>query len=453
MKRALLYIRVSDENQEEKNSLAYQEKEVLEYCKYKKYIIYKKISEVGSAWREGERKGFEELENEIEKGNFDVLILYSISRLARNQYVAHTIMHKLRMNDIEYEVVTEPYLNSNSPFSKQMFALLASQAEMESDLKSDIVRRRMYQKAKEGYWLFPPPLGYDLKENILYPNDEAKKVKDIYNDLILGSPINILTKKYFISNPGIKRVLTNVAYLGKTKFGFEGRDKKGKRVNNKPGEIFEGKHEAIIDEETFYIVQNILQSIKYKHFSIVKNTERHNFILSGLLCHISCLETSKMYGRSVLRKNGNKYEYYLCCKRGCNFIILKKDVEDVVLEELKKYALNINLGEGKREKENLSRKINQLQKKRENLIDAYTEGYLERKIFKKKIDKIENSLDILQKKHKEEIKEPINLNNKLKRLLKNFDKKNYLEQKRILCLFIEKIVVYDKENIEIFFKF
>ena len=93
MKKALLYIRVSDEMQEEKNSLAYQEKEVMEYCKYKKYEVYKKIAEVGSAWREGERKGFEELEYEIEKANFDILVLYSISRLARNQYVAHTIMH------------------------------------------------------------------------------------------------------------------------------------------------------------------------------------------------------------------------------------------------------------------------------------------------------------------------------------------------------------------------
>ena len=453
MKKALLYIRVSDEMQEEKNSLAYQEKEVMEYCKYKKYEVYKKIAEVGSAWREGERKGFEELEYEIEKANFDILVLYSISRLARNQYVAHTIMHKLRMNEIEYEVVTEPFLNSNSPFSKQMFALLASQAEMESDLKSDVVRRRMLQKTREGYWLFQPPMGYDLKDNILYPNNEAEKVRNMYKDLISGYPINELCRKYSISNPGVRRVLTNVAYLGKTKFGFEGRDKKGKRVTNKPGEIFDGKHEAIIDEETFYIAQNVLKSIRNKHFSIVKHLERPSFILSGLLFHVSCLETAKMHGRSILRKNGSRYEYYLCCKRGCNFSILKNNIEPVVIDELKKYASGMNLGKKEDKKENFSSKIKQLEKKKENLIDAYTEGYLEREIFRKKMNEVESSLVMFRKENKKEEKKPVNLDKKLKKLLKNFDEKDCLEQRKILCLFIDKIVVHDKENVEIFFKF
>ena len=185
----------------------------------------------------------------------------------------------------------------------------------------------------------------------------------------------------------------------------------------------------------------------------MKHLERPSFILSGLLFHASCLETAKMYGRSVLRKSGNRYEYYLCCKRGCHFSILKNNIETAVINELKKYASVISLGKKENKKEDFSKKIKHLEKKKENLIDAYTEGYLEREIFRKKMNEVESSLAMFRKEDKKEEKRPVNLDKKLKKLLIDFDEKDHLEQKRILCLFIDKIVVHDKENVEIFFKF
>ena len=39
MKKALIYLRVSDIMQEEKDSLSNQEKQAIEYCNFKKYKV------------------------------------------------------------------------------------------------------------------------------------------------------------------------------------------------------------------------------------------------------------------------------------------------------------------------------------------------------------------------------------------------------------------------------
>lgn len=58
-------------------------------------------------------------------------------------------------------------------------------------------------------------------------------VRDIYRDFISETSYAELCRRYSFSTTGIKRILTNVAYIGKTKFGFEGKDKDTeKRVNN-----------------------------------------------------------------------------------------------------------------------------------------------------------------------------------------------------------------------------
>ena len=131
MKKALIYLRVSDQVQEDRDYLSKQEEQAVEYCEFKKYHIYKVIKEVGSG-RKDDRAGFMELEDEIEDNTFDVLIFYELSRLARDTYVIHKLIKSLRVKEIEFESITEPHLNSESPTSKLMLSFKASLAEIES---------------------------------------------------------------------------------------------------------------------------------------------------------------------------------------------------------------------------------------------------------------------------------------------------------------------------------
>jgi site-specific DNA recombinase len=71
----------------------------------------------------------------------------------------------------------------------------------------------------------------------LVPAENSFIVQEIYQ-AFLNSDISLtqLAKKYNLSVNGLKKVLTNVTYLGKVKFG---------------GQIAQGKHPALLSQELF----------------------------------------------------------------------------------------------------------------------------------------------------------------------------------------------------------
>jgi len=96
--------------------------------------------------------------------------------------------------------------------------------------------------------------------------------------------------------------IKNVIYIGKIEYG---------------GQIYEGQHPAIIDEETFKKVQEKLAENRMIRRS-TKNTD-----CSGLLTHLLKCKTcaTTMFHTYSLKNGKHKYRYYLCSnaqKRGYN---------------------------------------------------------------------------------------------------------------------------------------
>ncbi len=451
MKKVLIYLRVSDPNQEIRDSLIKQEEQVKKYCEFKGYHIYKTIKEVGSGRRD-DRDGFRELEKEIEKNTFDILIFYELSRLARNTYVLHSLINSLRMKKIKFESVTESYLNSDSPTSKLMLSFMASMAEMESDTLSKRVGTRMKYYVSQGYWMHPAPKGYTLKDRILYiDKEEAEVVRSIYKSFIKEASYSKLCREYNLSQPGLKRVLTNVAYLGKTKWGFEGRDKDtGKRGLRAGGEIFEGKHEPIIDADTFNLVQELIKNKSDK----LQKTGKGEFLLTGLLRHKGCRR--RMSGKINYRSQKGGYKYYACTETGCYVSKSARQIEDLVLKTFKSYCRNLKTlnkipQKKKSNPEEATLKI--LSSKRKRIVSAYLDGNLEREVYLEEIQKIDTQLKEAHTPVPKKLN-PIQETSytSLIKLVDNFDSKDNLEKNSILKLLIEEVIFIDKENIEVVFK-
>ncbi len=444
MKKVIIYLRVSDQMQEDRDSLTKQEQQAMDYCKFKNYTIYKVIKEVGSG-RKDDREGFIELENEIEKNTFDILIFYELSRLARNTYVLHKLIHNMRQKKIQFESITESYLNSDSPTSKLMLSVLASQAEIESDMISKRVKTRMRHYASEGYWVFPPPKGYRLEDKILYIiEEEAKMVRDIYRDFLSGTSYAELCRRYNSSNPGIKRILTNVAYLGKTKFGFEGKDKDtGKRIHNLQGEIFEGKHEAIIDVDTFNAVQEVIRHHTLKNMRVTKT----DYLLTGIIRHNKC--EHRMYGK--INRVAN-YKYYQCSS--CAFSMSLEKIETIVIENFKEYSRGLKTLKDVKRKTN--KKINQLEilfNKRKRVIETYTDGYLSREDYLRTVQVIDKNIKEIEDKERKPEKLEVKTNyEKLLKVIKKFDELEIQERKALLKIFIEEVIIIDRMTIEVVYK-
>ena len=91
-----------------------------------------------------------------------------------------------------------------------------------------------------------PPLGYDVENGNLIPNEDSIKVRSIYKTFLAEDySLNTLSKSFNLSVNGFKKILSNRTYLGEIKFD---------------GKIHKGDHKSIINTEIFYAVQRKLKT-------------------------------------------------------------------------------------------------------------------------------------------------------------------------------------------------
>lgn len=156
-------------------------------------------------------------------------------------------------------------------------------AQLEREMTSDRIKEKIRKQQSLGMWTGGiTPIGYDAIDKKLLINEyEANIVKIIFNTYSktksINSVLDVLNKnnfktKLFVSkssnytkggtnfNRGnIYKILNNKVYIGKIE----------NKVINK---VFDGLHEAIIDEELFNQVQEILkENMNIKMYDAVDN--------------------------------------------------------------------------------------------------------------------------------------------------------------------------------------
>jgi len=107
------------------------------------------------------------------------------------------------------------------------------------------LKKGMEDSAKKGKLVARPPLGYEVLDGKLIPNEKSSKVHSLFTIFLNKNySLNSLSKNYSLSLNGLKKILSNRTYLGEIKF------------NN---QIHKGNHQAIISPEIFYAVQRKLK--------------------------------------------------------------------------------------------------------------------------------------------------------------------------------------------------
>lgn len=90
------------------------------------------------------------------------------------------------------------------------------------------------------------PIGYDVVNGNLIPNEDAVRVHSLYRTFLNRKySLNTLAKNFSLSVNGLKKVLSNRTYLGEIKFD---------------GQIYKGNHQNLISPEIFYAVQRKLKT-------------------------------------------------------------------------------------------------------------------------------------------------------------------------------------------------
>lgn len=107
-------------------------------------------------------------------------------------------------------------------------------------------KRGMTKMAIIGRLQTRPPLGYDVINGNLSPNEDAVRVHSLFKTFLNRNySLNSMSKNFSLSVNGLKKVLTNRTYLGEIKFD---------------GKIHKGDHQSIISPEIFYAVQRKLKT-------------------------------------------------------------------------------------------------------------------------------------------------------------------------------------------------
>lgn len=402
MKRAAIYIRESTNFQDPDSQYG----ECLKYCEEHNFKVVKKYQDIASG-KSNTRKGFLQMQQDMEDGLFEVVVLWELSRSTRDFITYKVVTSRMRELNIELYSLQEGKLTENdidTEFCNDIRAL-------NNSLERKRVGRRMKFRKKytksEGYWTGGiPPLGYVTKDKILtiVPEDAAK-VKEIFHLFISGVSRGEIAKRFNISDvKKIRRMLVNPIYIGKLKMN-ESEMINDKRNYNKNYEVVQGKHEPIIDEETFNLSVALSKSITREKY------QTDVAILPKVFWH----NGEPMY---PLIGNRSRKTIYYQAKYSYSVVALDY-LEDIVIKglvaDLDKITLLKDIDEDgsiEERKNFYSSQIKKLEEQKKKLLKKYLDGVISETMF----DNFMNNIKADLVKFKKEIEDLEKLQlNKVKR--------------------------------------
>ena len=333
-KKAFLYIRVSTDEQADKGySLRHQEERLRSYCQFQNLEVVGLYKDDHSA-KTFERPAFKQLLAFIKKNKkaADLLLFTKWDRFSRNAADAYGMINTLNGNGIEPQAIEQP-LDLNIPENKIMLAFYLAAPEVENDRRALNVLVGMRRAKKEGRWMATAPKGYkniriDNKPTIV-PSDNAKYVKWVFHEINKGvlAPDQIrkaVNKKGFnVSRSYFWTMIRNPLYCGKLLIAA---------YKDEEAHFVKSVHEALISEELFYNVQDILNGKKRP--TVAGSKQKDELPLRGFL---TCAKCGGQLTGSASKGKYQRYFYYHC-QPGCKERFRADDANDKLVAKLQEIS-------------------------------------------------------------------------------------------------------------------
>lgn len=352
--RGRTYIRYSDHKQDDGFSVEYQTAEIEEFCARNGIDIYHHhIDAAQSGTKVAGREEFFRLIEAVKDGAVDVIVVYKLNRLFRNSYESQKYRKLFRKHGVKLLSVTQQ-IDEDTSSGRLTTNILSDIDQYQSETISDHVKSSMREMARQGYFTGGTvPYGYSLevikhgskiRKKYIEDPEEAKIVRDIFE--FYGDGHSIRHIQSYLQEKGAKtrrgkdfgttsiaRMLGNDFYIGTLRYKTEGYD----------DVVMENAVPAIIPPHLWHNVAERKKADKEKC------TPRKGKSLYPLTGKIECgLCGEHFFGiRSGSWQRGKyfEYQYYVCAGRkiyrNCQCRQVRKDkLEDLILSEVKRYALN-----------------------------------------------------------------------------------------------------------------
>jgi site-specific DNA recombinase len=327
--RAVVYLRVSSKGQvntdydPEGLSIPAQRIACMRKAEQLGMTVVAEYTEMGqSATEMSKRLAFQEMLARIRtQKDVDAVIVYKLSRFARNRLDDAVVMSDLQARGVSLISATEQI--DATPVGQLMHGILAAFNEYRSREDGADIAYKMSQKAKNGGTLGKAPLGYLNVSEIVdgrrintvgIDGERAPHVKtafelyasgkftfqDIADELTDRGLVTRQTLKHPsgpVSDSKIHLLLRDRYYLGEIKY---------------KDEVYAGRHEPLVDAALFDKVQALLDSRGYAS----ERRRVHEHYLKGTLWCGRCRLEDKVNRRMIImrlnRPNDRSYEYFFC---------------------------------------------------------------------------------------------------------------------------------------------
>src|SRR6266550_1633430 len=284
--RCAIYTRKSTEVGLEQNfnSLDAQREACLAYIQSQRHegwkCLHARYDDGGYTGGNMDRPALKRLLADVEAGRIDCVVTYKIDRLSRSLLDFARIIGIFEKHHVSFVSITQQF-NSATSMGRLVLNVLLSFAQFEREIISERTRDKIAATRRKGKWSGGfPVLGYDVDKEVLrlvVNPKEAVRVRTIF-DLYLKhqgllSVVRELARrgwrtKAWVTRKGRKlggrpftktslhRLLTNVAYTGKTRYKTE---------------VHQGEHPPLVDAELFQRVQALLRQNKAAGGAEVRN--------------------------------------------------------------------------------------------------------------------------------------------------------------------------------------
>ena len=414
--RAVTYCRVSTHQQTKNLSLPAQRQECARFCKRQGWTVARVFVERGESAKSADRPELNRLLDYCREnlGAIDVMVVYSLDRLARNSYDHHAIRTHLGRLGMTLRAVTQPI--DETPTGKLMEGMLAAIAQFDNDQRAEKTTLGMKETLKRGRWTFLAPIGY---RHVHKPDG----TKTIEPDPERAPLVRRAFELYATGDYSKREVLDQLTVLGlRTRRGNKlspqslGKMLKqplyaGRVRNDGWGIDVQGDFEPIVDEHTFHRVQVVTRNAPVtgeRRFRNHPDFPLRRFVRCG-----SC--DSPLTGSWCRSKTGRRYAYYHCHR--CRTVSLRKEVlEDrflelldllkpkpEYLEALRESVLAV-WRQRKRDLEEiqpiLEKRIAKLEEQKRRLVDAYVyEQAIDRYTYRNELARISQELTLVKVEH------------------------------------------------------
>jgi site-specific DNA recombinase len=359
--------------------------------------------------RSDDRPVLQQMLGELPALGVRYLIVHKVDRLARNRLDDAMLYQRLLDHGVTLVSASENI--DSTPSGRLMHGMLATFAEYYSNNLATEVLKGLTQKARNGGTPMRAPLGYlnvrritegrEVRTVTVDP-DRAPLIRLAF-DLYATGDWSVVGLTDYLNGLGLRTrptpskpskelapsqvysMLGNRYYLGQITWN---------------GAVYEGRHDPLIDPDTFERVQSVLAAHAQSGEHRMK---RHHYLKGTLFC--AHCGGRMVYGLSRGR-NGTRYEYFFCISRakrtGCpNRTNVRAEVLEEAVErdyvdlerriqahdiEATKGALRSRFGELRKTLESAGaqqrRRIATLKDKRRELLDLKYEGAIALDLFK-----------------------------------------------------------------------